>query len=262
MKVQLHSFKSFRRFQLLAVVLMGGILFSSCNSVKEIFIPPPSRSYIAVIFSDVTGSLSSGEKKNVSDLTVKLIQGLPVGTKYVVYPIHSNTEFPSPLIEGELGNSVQGQAKKIEVNNLSSLLGKLNKDVDTLNGSDQKSCILNTIRTARNEFKNRCSSQKSCVSELFYVSDMIEECNRTPLNRPVNLNKSDITSELAEANNFPEEEKLSDITVTIILPINSQEVHSSTRPNRKDFEEYWRRIFVRNGLEKPRFFNGTIPQKL
>jgi hypothetical protein len=202
-----------------------------------------------VVLADVTSSLNPAESRSVAALTASILDVLPVGAAYRVYPIHMDMERPSLIVEGAVPsvadvwtNPEVATARKdfldrairqqyLEVNAPSVAL-------------DKRTCILDGLSFVESLFRN--PEYENTPKQLYIVSDMIEECSMTPLGVEVDLHHRTVRKELDFAGSFPTGPDWSSVAVALIVPSNSLPAAKiQERPRLQDLKFFWARVLSR-----------------
>src|SRR5258708_7390774 len=175
---------------ILTVSLLATVLvFKACGDGPGPDVPKPR---VALIFSDVTSSLLESEKEQVSSVTANVIDTFLPGTEYYVFPIQMEPQRLQPLDHDTI---VVDAAPGINQAVRTQRRDKLKKEIDTLYAlikpakaqptrygrPDNHSCILYTLDFADKFFRQFNPALNDL--ELIYVSDMVEECNTTPMHQ-------------------------------------------------------------------------------
>ena len=182
-----------------------------------------------LIFCDVTNTSRQRRTRRPGPPTADIVDNLPPGATFKLYPIQQQTQLPAPISLDSNGNGREDEedyripkpvnsveAKEIEKtyektkqvrrqkiqDAVNSLYNQLNK------GQDNRSCIINVLGFASNKFQTEYSGDADRYElRLYLVSDMIEECNVTPLaNKVVEMDKPDIDAEIKRAEEFKSNE--------------------------------------------------------
>jgi hypothetical protein len=238
---------------MLAGLLLLCLMTDSCRLVPPPPPPPSPKTKVVIIFCDVTNSLIPKENEKVAQLANSVIDSLPVGTQYVVYPILLETQLAYPIVEAEVtwpdGDiAVERANKKKRNEGLASDIKKLYETTNSKRGTDNRSCILNTLPVAQSYFMQYPEEVKFDY-ELVFISDMIEECDATPLRHTVNLDKSDISKEIALAENFPPGIDLSRVHIDVIFPSTAETMGNRHKANVEDLQRFWFAVFKKAGLK-------------
>ncbi|HJQ31435.1 MAG TPA: hypothetical protein VJ866_04635 [Pyrinomonadaceae bacterium] len=251
---------------LCALLLLG---FTAC---------PPQRERVVFIFCDVTTSLEGAERAEVARMAADIVNHLPPGTSYRVYPIqaetaaltHINKELVIPKREKDEGlqESLDEGRQQELVDELANVSKETNARQDgNERRDDNRTCILNALNFAGNQLKQFPAERYD--REIVIISDMLEECTQTPLKRPVNIKKPNITQELNLAGDFPEGNDFSHVRISIIVPV-TPETYVRYAPGKKppmgDLQAFWKGVFGRckvppeaenNGMYS--WSNGSVP---
>jgi hypothetical protein len=172
------------------LVLVGLTLaFSQCPPMP----PPPKQGIIAIVFSDLTGSLNdeiaTREKQNIE----KLFQQLPVESKFFLFSIDQGTskpaiyEFAPDFIEIKVASDEeklerqkhQKQTEKqgIESTKLINALDSYRTSIVRQKGA--VSCIASKVNSLVDTVENKARSYSNYEIRIFFYSDMIEECDNS-----------------------------------------------------------------------------------
>lgn len=238
---------------------------------------PPHRERVVLIFSDVTSSLLQRESEQVATLTCNVLNSLPLGTRYYVYPIQIEALKLEPMYEGRVmahdraSTKVVNDARKKKISEeITRLYGliKTAKRADDYGKPDNHTCILYTLEFAQTIFKQ--FDEKNTDFDLVYVSDMIEECNTTPMRRPISLGSKNMPEAIKLAKETDLNLNLSHARVSMIIPAASDATYTASgRPNPSDVQAFWEAILSRCGFSEDsvkdpqRFsFSSRIPRYL
>lgn len=243
---------------------------------------PDSKKTVVFIFCDVTHSLNKSESDQVAAMAVRIVNSLPPGTEYKMYPILAETNHLAPINKDnewvirqkEKNAGLQEVRDKRRGEEITQELAKLYKETNASPGrrrDDRRTCILNAINFAGSQFKLFPADKYD--RELILISDMLEECNDTPLSRPIDIHKHDITQEIQLAKGFPEGTDLSGVKVNIITPVTEDTYireDDGMRPPPNALKEFWNTIFSRcnvtteaqNNAAMYLWSDGDLPESL
>lgn len=255
---------------ILPLLLVALTLASSCR-------PEARKQRIVFLFCDVTNSLNPSESVTVAAMAARVLNSLPPGTAYRIFPIQAATERLTPLNESEsvirpkeedenLQAAIEQRRQEELAGKLSALYQRTNR-----NQNDNRTCILNALGFAANQLKDY-PVEKNYERDLVIISDMLEECNDTPFGRTVDIRKLDITAELNLAKSFPEGVDFSGVTINVITPATEESYvryEPGTRPPMAALREFWGTIFSRCNVspehqqspEKYFWSNGLLPRR-
>lgn len=220
--------------------------------------PDLRKERVVFVFCDVTFSLNGTERTQVARMAANILNHLPAGTAYRVYPIQAETAALAPINEKELRiperNKNAGLQAVRDEQRQDELIAELERYSKEMNSTpdgrerrdDNRTCIVNALGFAANQLKQFPAEKYD--RELVIISDMLEECNDTPLGRRVNIKQPDITQELKLANNFPEGNDLSAVKITIITPVTLETYvkHAPGKePSMAALKEFWAVVFSR-----------------
>ena len=263
---------------LLSLVISFALLTGMCEPVP----PPLSRTVVALIFCDVTNSLTKEENAKTGDIAARIVDKLPPGAVFKIYPIQQQTQLPAHISLDSDGNGIENEndyripkannsieAKEIEKTypktkevRRQKIQDAINSLYDQLNkGPDNRSCIINVLGFASNKFQTEYSDNRKYDLHLYFVSDMIEECNVTPLaNKVVEMDKPDIEAEIKRAEEFKSEWNLARVQIYCIFPSTRGTigVNARHRPNREQVRIFWNTMFRACGIEPDAFKNGQV----
>ena len=220
--------------------------------------PPPQKERMVFIFCDVTISLKETERAEVARMAAEILNHLPPGTSYRVYPIQAETSALAQINQKELvipprnkDERLQTLLEKRRQQGLADDLANISKETNAPQDGnerrdDNRTCILNALNFAGNQFKQFPAEKYD--RELIIISDMLEECTDPPLKQPINIKKPNITPELKLAGEFPEVNDFSTVKISIIVPV-TLETYKKYAPGRMpsidDLKEFWKIIFSR-----------------
>ena len=236
---------------------------------------PTPRTRIIFLFCDVTNSLQPEESNKVAMHAADVLDGLTPGTLYRVYPIQAETGQLAPLAEGKIerGRDNPNLEKALRASRreqLSKKLAELYRASSQLNRYDNRTCILNTLGFASNQLRDFPGERYE--REMVFISDMLEECDATPLRQTVDIRKGDISKEVKLAGDFPQGIDFSQVVVNVITPTTIEtylKYDAKTRPQMDTLQDFWFTVFKRcnvaaGDLQNPeRFFwsNGVLPNR-
>ncbi len=243
--------KSNRWIALFAILVMV-LLFTACPEVD----PPDERERVILIFSDVTSSLVPSESQQVAALTSSIVDSLPPGTRYFIYPVQIEAQKVEPMYEGTIlppdaplaptERAAREDKLKHKIEELYNLIKSVKQTSDIHGKPDNHTCILYTLEVAQNKFKQ--FNQTNTDFELIYVSDMIEECNQTPLGRPISLVQTNMPEAIKLAENTDLKLDLSYANVSMIVPVTIDTYKTRGRPNLSDLRKFWEATLLHCGF--------------
>jgi len=253
-----------------------GLLLTACR-------PDPQKTVVALIFCDVTNSLTKEESRKVGAIAAEIVEGLPPGAKLKLYPIQKQTEIPTPIdigTEEVYRAAAEEECKGPEITSdqemeaCEKVKGKekrramIKKAVDDLydglnRGPDNRTCIINALGFASSTAHTDYRDAEKYDLRMFLISDMVEWCSITPLPDPVvKMDKRDINPEIKRAVAFQSEKtqpgspkpdrrefdcNLAGVTIYSVFPTASDtsKVPIDVRPDREDVKTFWRAILKR-----------------
>jgi hypothetical protein len=234
------------------------------------------RRKIVFIFCDVTNSLDKSESEKVASMAAGILNSLPAGTEYRLYPILVETDRLTPINDKESlirpkesDPNLQGGLEKRRQEELTEKLRNLYQ-ITNKNRFDNRTCILNALSFAGNQLNDFPKDKYD--RELVIISDMFEECNDTPLKRKIDIRKPDINEELKLAESSPQMADLSSVVVTIITPATEDtymNYEPGTKPPMSSLKDFWGKIFTHCNVppeaqkdpEKYFWSNGILPRR-
>lgn len=255
-KYRRPQFKSNRC--ILSLVLLLAILTLACPPNCPPDCPPPERERVVLIFSDVTSSLLPSESNQVGALTCDVLDSFLPGTQYYVYPIQIEAQKLQPMDEGIIqAEQTPGTMKAVnaarrtkisdEIKKLYDLIKSVKRS-DAYGKPDNHTCILYTLRFAQNVFKQ--FDQTKTDFELIYVSDMIEQCNTTPMGKPISLGPANVSEAIKLAKETDLNVDLSYARVSMIIPVTNDTYTAGGRPNPSDVRDFWEAILSHCGFNE------------
>lgn len=123
---------------------------------------------------------------------------------------------------------------------------------------DLRSCILKRLGQAASKV-NELRSIGITDVELVFVSDMIEECQITPLgHQMIRLTHTPLNVDVTAIRQFREHPGLGKARVTIIVPrsLYGTSAERISRPDIDELEQYWRVVFSACNVGKNSFTLG------
>ena len=256
----------------IAVLLLAVFTLTACPEVET------DRERVVIIFSDVTSSLLPSESNGVATLTCDILDSLPPGTRYFVYPIQIEPQKLEPIDEGTIvaepirttADAVKAARRdKIshETKKLYDLIKSVKRPADGYGSPDNHTCILYTLQFAQDKFRQ--FDQNNTDFDLIYISDMIEECNTTPMGRPISLGKRNISEAITLAQQTNLNLDLSYARVSMIVPATNDTYLVPGRPNVSDLRDFWKAILLHCGFTEELlknnqkfYFSSGIPRHL
>jgi hypothetical protein len=212
---------------------------------------------LTVVLADVTGSLTPVESNSVAALTASVLDTLPPGAAYRVYPIHMDMERPSVIVDGMVP-SLPGiwMDPNVAMARREFVDTKLHEIHLEVNGTslkvDSGTCILDGLSFVDNLF--RSPEYEGIPKQLYIISDMIEECPMTPLGIGVSLHHRLSSRELEVASTFPTGPDWSSVAVGLVVPADvTPAARVQDRPRLRDLRLFWGRI-----LSRWRVQNGNL----
>lgn len=220
------------------------------NSNNSNSAQPQASKKVVMIWCDVTSSLQQSEVGEVAKLASDILDSLPEGTRYILYPIQRETERLKEITSGEVPPSdpdIDDLVKKERRKLISNEINKLFEDVNKKKTQpENRTCILNTLAYTESYFRQFASYKP----ELIFISDMTEQCSTTPMGKPIDLRaglttQKRISQTLQSAQEFPSPPDLSHIRLTIIIPTTADTyaVPPGQRPSVDNLKKFWGAIF-------------------
>jgi hypothetical protein len=258
------------------LTLLTLLAFGSCNGGG----PDLTRKRVVFLFCDVTNSLSVSESGMVATLAADILDRLPPRTEYRVYPILAGTGQLAPINDAEkvIPRKDENNPNLYDLNRETrrqELAEKLNNlyHVTNVNRYDNRTCILNAVNFAHEQFRD--FNPESYDRDLVIISDMLEECDVTILQKPVDIRKGDISNEVKlaqQGEGFPDGLDLSNIVINVVTPATDETYRAyqpGTRPPMPTLQEFWFSIFKRAKVapaniqnpDKCYWSNGVLPNR-
>jgi hypothetical protein len=247
----------------LGTILLALALLSSCARTGGSHQAEASKVKVLLLWCDVTSSLKELEIEEVSRIATAVLDHLPAGSKYVVYPIHTETERPVPIIKSGplLGDAptedyadanATSNAERADL--IKKEIARLYKENKEKHPDDRRTCILNTL-AASSRFFSQFDDHYD--PELIFVSDMVEDCSNTPLKQNIQLDKQRFSETIKLVDSFASPPDLSKLRITIIVPTakDTSTVPSGQRPNTRDLERFWAAVFGKCNFSHENFTN-------
>ena len=265
-----------RALMLLSLTLYSGIAYAESSHTQRI--PDPR---VVVIFADVTSSLTVDQNKRVAKLTKDVIVHLRPLTDYRVYLIQADPD-EEPIDQGtirsatgprdekkraeELCRRADADVDKIERRYCEINVGRgesicREKNVLPRPQPDHRSCILEVVEHVARSFLRE---EEHHPIDLVFISDMVEDCDDTPLRgASIRLIKDDLSADISNIDRFRKLEPItSQVRVTIVRPhVRKGLIESSAR--KLNLETYWKAAFVRFGVDINAWwrFESDLPKR-
>lgn len=223
---------------------------------------------VLLIFCDVTSSLDVGEITAGAHLAARIIQNATPPVSYRLVPILLSTEGVTAILDEDVPPLI-GTARVSYRNALVALPALLEEklkaqyvDVNQGPGKDpNRSCIINSIVRAAPFFRQNRKIAKEL--DLVIISDMIEECARSPYQQTIQLNRGDITKDIRIARGKVDLPSLAGVRVTLLtFSGSSANARVNGRPSPQQLEQFWKTVFSQAGLDpakeedRDRFYFG------
>lgn len=218
---------------------------------------------VVLLWCDVTSSLKDLESGEVSSIAAAILDHFPQDTKYVLYPIQTETGRPvaiiksGPSLEDPPSNDNSDGAAPANVDRASFIkkeVKRLYQENKQKHPDDRRTCILNTLDVSAkffSQFDDRYDP------ELVFVSDMIEDCRNTPLHQGVHLDKQPFAETIKLVDSFASPPDLSKLRITIIVPTakDTSTAPAGQRPDPRDLERFWKTVLVKCRFNQSDFTN-------
>lgn len=220
------------------------------NSNTPSFINQKNLQTIAIIFFDISESVTASQRERNKDTLMNVIRALPSNSKFRVYPIDNNQD-NSPIFVGEKVGSIMPD------------VSGLRSSLENIKTASSGSCIVATITTTKRAFRGYEDDEKY-KRELIYISDMIENCSSS---KYFDKSERTVNERLFEnPEQFDCRPPLPQFNLTLII-FNSQYPrfgNSGKQLTFSDLENFWRVIFGKcfpdgQPLEAGKFYFDTVP---
>lgn len=234
------------------LLFVGALLFSACPQPHNTNGVTSSggktrRVKKVLIWCDVTKSLLDSERGKVADLAANILDKLPADAEYALYPIQRETETPTDITRvnasvgdvDEIPDDVKASRREAIKKNMDEFYKKANAPRQP----DKRTCILNTLGFAERYFRGTDTEKYEPI--LIYISDMIEQCEQTPLGRSVDLMTDPRPELFHTAEAFESPSDLSRMSIYVIIPTTNETsaVPPGQRPSLEDRIKFWDIIF-------------------
>jgi len=264
-----------------AAVLSALVLYSLALYAAPAQEPRVRDPRVVVIFADVTSSLSVEQNKRVAELTKSVIVNLPPLTKYRLYLIQADPDV-DPIDAGTI-RSAQGpqdakkrttqinQTAKEDVTKIERRYCEINfargesicrgKNISPRPQPDHRSCILGVMEHVAHSF---LLEEKQRPIDLVFISDMVEDCDDTPLpKQSIRLINDDLETDILNVDQFrPLQSVGQNVRVTIVRP-HVEDGPTERSARKQGLEKYWKKVFDRFGVDLKSWwwFDTTPPQR-
>jgi len=252
------------------VILFLFFVYTSCKTDNK---QEKSIKIYALMMCDLTSSVDSNLIKDVAHKAHDLLLALPQGSKVEAYPIDDNT-YLNPIFSGELpllesDLDFHKDMFKGKLNALAENLGNAiyfkYKDVNLNKSTQHASCIISSLETAYNFFKDK--DKNTYRFELIYFSDMIEQCSNSQAgsificsDRHI-PNKESIIAQIEKKYN-PNMNLKSLIDNNISMIITTGIMGDSKCLRSDEQKEIWQKIFSKVGYSQSDFASFHFRQGL
>jgi Transposase DDE domain len=237
-----------------------------------------SNERLIIIWWDVTRSLYEAEKDKGLEWAINIISNLPPHSRYYLFPIHSETERPTPLGEGTIPDTsspdtittFRGNLKKRILESVDKLReaikadGEASKNTTGIERRDKRTCILKTLNYSATLLDNE---SKQYQPEIIFISDMIEDCFHQNLNGGkggfIQLTQQDVEAQIKAADALNLNLDLKKVHVTVIVPTASSDPISPQRPDIEGLKKFWKAIFNKCQIspENIQWAIGVLPSR-
>ncbi len=252
----------------LGSIIVG--LMCGCDPAIRDAVQP--KTSLSIVFCDVTSSLNLDELKNVASLTADLVESLPPGTRYEIYPIQRVTDRVAALTMGSIPFA-QGQSDRIQVERgLAALRLQIGKLMDSLyvkvnkpQQVDNRTCLINSLWLASSIIRQHRLRAQTERIDIYYVSDMLEECDNNVAGESIDLvGRKPLEGELKKADKLNLELRLVDVNIAVIVPV-AQSSSDHFHPNQHQLEAFWKTVLTKAGwtreeLDNPNRFSWNVGQ--
>lgn len=205
-----------------------------------------------VILCDITNPNLDQIAQNAKEIILKA----PENVNLYIYNI-SPDAYQSPITKV---NKVANYSKPSEERNFNKKIKKLADSTekkilqlgtelqnDKSKNKFRNSCIINSIKsTYKNVFNKIGNTQK----KLFILSDMIEECNDTPIGK---ISKSDLVNPeyiISKINKkFSPKTNFKNKNVEIFIIVSSSFDHNKSNVSGESIEKFWNAVFIKYGYD-------------
>jgi hypothetical protein len=249
------------------LVLTVIIITSGCKAVRgdvDDVVKLKSRTIVALV--DLTSSLTEQEFRSVASQARQILSQAPPRSQLYVLAITRDVMGTTALLDVSVPG-IDSDAAKTELarwreETADRLIDKLQqkRGSDALTDSKYASCIYEGLRRAGGIIKDNHSDS----SDVFVISDMVEECQTSALGHVVKMNKPAIDTELAEV------EKVKDLScdlhgarVLMVTPTRGEYEKDVIRPKSEDLEKYWTHVIAYCKADQSAFhFSPDMPHEL
>lgn len=228
-----------------------------------------------VILVDVTSSLTEGQHESSKRVVQEIIRGCRTLDSFRIYPIHQDPQRSTAIAYNVLhpvsntGERLQRERELArQSREVAEYLDYLYERVNQDGAPERRSCIIESLQLPPQVFEDLDRSRFDSL-EVILVSDMIEDCPRSPFSAAVDLDTRDISRQIDIVRR--EGSRLScsleDIAVTVVLPPALDALTSSSqqrRPPVAELREFWRLLLENCGVagEPESFrFSSEIPDR-
>lgn len=247
-----------RLIPMLLCFALVSFALAGCAEVEE---PEPPPGLALLIFPDVTASIDSAQFSMLKTSLDSVLRAVPYETLVEIIPVgetrnpasRSTFIYPSRTLE-PIERRCAPRCEE-QRNQTTSWIAERPIRLDRLrtdyqaSRSIERSCLLNAVEAIEDRGRNLLQLQKVDAVHAVFLSDMIEECNRTPLG-PVSFPDDDIEEVVARIDRWNEKRTwstLRDSAVTIsVIP---QSPNAKIRRKFDDPDDFWRPFFAQFGKE-------------
>jgi hypothetical protein len=232
------------------ILFLGLTLASLCFASDDV---DQSR---LMLFVDTTASLNGTQYAATTSLASELLHKGRDYDRVAVYPVGSLGQAPPQILDEDVAQHLS--RRRLQLMRWDLLLTqKLAAYKD-----DQHTCLLDSVQFAAGQIPTMDLTPTSRIN-LVIISDMIEDCQSSPMGPGVHLDKRSIQREIERVRHFPIGRiRLPQIKVYIVIPSGSGAGPNDARL--EDVETFWRAFVERCGL-KPENLSisvGRVPEAL
>lgn len=248
-------------------------------TILLLLFPPPlliaqsiKSKVIAVIFCDLSTSIDTSSIQEVAKTAGRLFLKFPPGSKMYYYPI-DESPFIKPIIIYEKPKRPRTTSEKErymiterrKAREIYNRIVKLYYEVYYSPEARNRpiSCMIRTLNTAHSIFSQHYSVNKNVTFELVYLSDMIEECQNSPIG-PIYMHKKNYSIIKKRLSSYRPNFNLSFANISIIRSFEKYATLTSYVSSEK-LEELWKIIFMKVGFTRSQAdsieFFPTIPPR-
>ncbi len=245
-----------RSRMVMAVIVASLLAFATCRADQK---PKPPKPPLILVFADVTDSLRGDELTSVHSAIYDIFDRAPEKATVVVYPVAPVMAYVAKLSRVDIPLRSDDSAttwKKhadVRARHAKETVEKLVTAGRALQPSVPSSCLTAALLRAADDI----AGVKDRPVDIVFISDMVEECDRSIGGRRVMLNSPRVDADIAAAKSLDNPyADLRGADVYFIYPAGSISGHEigRRRAHPEQLKAFWRAVLSHCNVNRTSFF--------